>query len=115
MHELSIAISLIETGSEQAARCHARRVNAIHINVGPLSGVVAEALRSAYEMAREDSALAEAELVIHRVPIVAFCPRCQMERQVESVQQLCCCECGCPTPEIRSGNELEVTAMEIIE
>ena len=115
MHEMSIAMSLIDTAAEQAKRYHARGVRAIHINVGPLSGVMEEALQSAYEMAREQSPLAAAALVVHRVPITAYCPQCETSCQVASVQKLCCPSCGTPTPEIRTGYELEVRGMEIIE
>lgn len=112
MHELSIALSLLDLAEEEAGRLGGR-VTAIHLKLGPLSGVVPEALRSAYELAREGTPLAEAVLVIEAVPIAAFCPSCEVEVAPPSVMELRCPTCGAPTPEVLRGRELEVVAMEI--
>ncbi len=57
MHELSIAMSIVEMAEEEAER-HGGRVAAVHLKLGKLSGVVKEALLSSYEMACEDTPLA---------------------------------------------------------
>jgi hydrogenase nickel incorporation protein HypA/HybF len=113
MHELSIALSILEMAAEEAERQGGGDVTAVHLRLGPLSGVVKEALRSAYDLAREGSSLSKAELVIEEVPLVAYCPVCTAERILESAQQLCCPTCGAPTPDILRGRELEVVALEI--
>lgn len=113
MHELSIALSILELAADEAERLGDVRVWAIHLKLGPLAGVVKDALLSAYELAREGSSLEETQLVIEEVPLVAYCPACEAERAVVSVQQICCIDCGAPTPKIVSGRELEVTALEI--
>jgi hydrogenase nickel incorporation protein HypA/HybF len=112
MHELSIALGILEVAGEEAER-HGGRVTAIHLKLGPLSGVVKEALLSAYELAREGSPLAQAELRIEEIPIVVRCPRCAADRPVESIQRMCCAECGTPSPEVVRGRELEVAALEL--
>ena len=104
-------MSMVDVASEEAQR----RGAAIHLKLGPLSGVVKEALLSAYELACERSPLEGSRLVIEDVPLLVFCPDCAAERPVVSVQEICCRVCGTPTPEIISGRELEVTALEIIE
>lgn len=113
MHELSIALSLLDVVAEEAERRGGIRVAAVHLRLGPLSGVIAEALKSAYDLAREGTLLSGAELVIEEVPLVAFCPACAAERTLESPQMLGCPVCGTPTPEVRRGRELEVVALEI--
>lgn len=112
MHELSIALAILDVVAEQAGRCDGR-VTAVHLKLGPLSGVVREALASAYDLARESSACPGASLVIEEVPVVAYCGGCQTERQVASIQEIRCSVCGQPTPRIVSGRELEVTALEV--
>ena len=89
------------------------RASRIHLKLGLLSGVVKEALLSAYELAREGTDFADCDLQIHEIPIRAFCPKCQAERAVESVQMLCCATCGTSTGEVMSGRELEVSGMEM--
>jgi len=114
MHELSIAISLIDVAAEEAER-RGVEVVAVHLRLGPLSGVVREALLSAFELAREGSPLAEARLVIEDVPIAVYCPTCDAEQAAQSIQQICCAICGTPTPRVVRGRELEISALEIID
>jgi hydrogenase nickel incorporation protein HypA/HybF len=112
MHELSIALSIIDVAVEQAEP-HPGRVVAIHLKLGPLSGVDGEALRLAYGLAREGGPLEQAELMIEEVPLVAYCDTCAVERTLTSPQLLCCPVCDRPTPRIINGRELEVVALEI--
>jgi hydrogenase nickel incorporation protein HypA/HybF len=112
MHELSIALSILEIVEEQSHRRGDAGVAAVHIKLGPLSGVIGEALLSAFELARECSAFEKCDLIIEETPLIAFCPSCQEARNLDSVQLLLCPVCGVPTPEILSGRELEITAME---
>ncbi|MBY0523620.1 MAG: hydrogenase maturation nickel metallochaperone HypA [Gemmataceae bacterium] len=112
MHELSIALNVLDVAAEEAER-QGGRVIAIHLRMGPLSGVVKEALLSAYELAREISPLADADLVIEDVPLVAHCASCDTPCTLESPQELRCPVCGTGTSRVISGRELEVVALEI--
>jgi hydrogenase nickel incorporation protein HypA/HybF len=112
MHELSIALSILDVVAEEAER-RAGRVVAVHLKLGLLSGVVKEALTSAYELAREGTPLADTRLIVEDVPVVAYCPSCDAEQALASAWQLSCPACGTPTPEVRRGRELEVVALEI--
>jgi len=112
MHELSIALNILDLVTEEAER-HEGRVVAVHLKLGPLSGVVKEALLSAYQLAQEGPSLQQARLVIEEVQLAAYCPACACEQTLPSVQELCCPVCGTPTPEVVSGRELEVVALEI--
>jgi hydrogenase nickel incorporation protein HypA/HybF len=113
MHELSIALSILDIVEEEAQRRGGVPVYSIRLKLGPLSGVVKEALLSAYDLAREGTALAACEMVIQEIPIVAYCPACQSKRPVVSIQELCCAVCGEVTPDILTGRELEVAALEV--
>jgi hydrogenase nickel incorporation protein HypA/HybF len=115
MHELSIALGVLDVAEEEADRHGDARITAIHLRLGPLSGVVKDALLSAYDLAREGTRFAACDLRIEEIPIRAFCPTCQAERSVESMQMLCCAICGTATPDVLTGRELEVTAMEIAQ
>src|SRR4051794_38997599 len=109
MHELSIALSILEL-AEEAAERHKGTVTEIHMRLGPLSGVVKESLHSAYDLACEASATATAKLVLEEVPVVVYCPACAAERTLTSAVPLCCPICGVPTPNVLHGRELEVVA-----
>jgi hydrogenase nickel incorporation protein HypA/HybF len=113
MHELSIALSILNVAAEEMARHGGGKLTAIHLKVGLLSGVMPEALRSAFALARETSAFSGVELLIEEVPVAAYCPRCTAEQLVVSIQAFYCSACGTPTPEVVRGRELEVCALEI--
>src|SRR5271168_2420755 len=113
MHELSIAMSIVDLACEEAEMRGAPGVDVVYLKLGPLSGVVKEALLFSYEIACQQTPLEGSKLLIEDVPIVANCPTCQQPRRVESVQSLCCVECGTPTPEILEGRELMVMALEL--
>jgi hydrogenase nickel incorporation protein HypA/HybF len=113
VHELSIAISLLEVAGEEAQRHGGGRVLAIHLRLGPLSGVVKEALLGAFELAREGTEMDGCRLIIKEIPIVIDCAVCGGHRPARSIQDICCDVCGTPTMDIISGRELDVVAMEL--
>jgi hydrogenase nickel incorporation protein HypA/HybF len=115
MHELSIAMSIVEMAQEEAEiRGHAE-VQAVHLRLGLLSGVVKEALLASYEMACHATLLEGSQLFIEEIPVEVFCPQCGVPRAIRSIQWFCCPECGTPTPTVLRGKELEVVALEIKE
>jgi hydrogenase nickel incorporation protein HypA/HybF len=113
MHELSIALNILEVAEEEAERRAGQRIVGIRLKLGALSGVDPKALQSAYELARETSAFAGTALVVEEVPVVAHCPRCAVDRAVPSAWHLCCPVCGTPTPQVVAGRELEIVGLEI--
>ena len=115
MHELSIAMSIIELAQEESDRHGSAQVTAVHLKLGALSGVVKEALLGSFEMACEDTPLRGARLLIEDVPVLIYCQGCQAQRPISSVQLFCCAECGTPSAEVVQGKELEVVALEIEE
>ncbi len=56
MHELSIAMSIVELAEEEAER-RGVQVTAVHLKLGLLSGVVKDALLSCHEIACEGTRL----------------------------------------------------------
>jgi len=115
MHELSICLCLLEVAEEEVERRGNPQLEAIHLRLGPLSGVVKEALLSAYELAREATPFASCRLIIEEVPIVVFCSKCGAERPVHSLQDFSCAECHTPASQVIHGRELELAALELIE
>jgi hydrogenase nickel incorporation protein HypA/HybF len=115
MHELSIALAIVDAAVEESDRRNGARVTEVHLKLGELAGVLKSALLASYEMAAYSSPVAGSRLVIEEVPAEAYCPTCQSRKRVVSPQNLRCAQCGTLAPEILSGRELEVVAMEIIQ
>ncbi len=115
MHELSICLSLLDVAGEEVERWGNPQVEAIYLKLGPLAGVVKEALLSSYELARAATPFANCRLVIEEVPIVVFCSKCNGERPVHSIQNFSCTECDTPASEVIHGRELQLAALELVE
>jgi len=115
MHELSIAVALVDLACEQSARMGAVSVCAVHVRIGPLAGVVEDALRFSFDLAAEGTPIAGARLAIERVPLTAWCPHCGEEREVASVQHLRCPVCDRATPDVRRGRDLQLFGLEITD
>jgi len=112
VHELSIALSIVEGAEEEVSRQGGGRVFAVHLRLGPLSGVVKEALLFSYDLACEGTSLEGSNLVIEDVPVRLDCLPCGEEREAVSVQRLECVRCG-SAGRVVSGTELELFALEM--
>ncbi len=115
MHELSIAVSLIEAAQEEAERLGSPEIAAVHLRLGPLSGVVKEALLFSYELAAGGTPLEGSKLVIEEAPVLVFCAQCKQRRPIQSLQCFRCSTCDTPSSEVVQGRELEVIGLEIRE
>jgi hydrogenase nickel incorporation protein HypA/HybF len=113
MHELSIAISMIDQIIEESESRGGLTVEAVHLKLGTFSGVDKDALLFAYELSCEGTALEGSRLVIETVPLVIHCAVCGQDRSPPSVYQLCCPVCQTPAHEIVSGREIEVASLEV--
>lgn len=112
MHELSIALSILDELEEQLEKHDHAAVETVHVRLGVLSGVDPQALRFAYELAREGTPFAASRLEIESVRLRVFCPQCARTHQPDP-QNVCCPGCLTPEQEILEGRELEVRALEL--
>jgi hydrogenase nickel incorporation protein HypA/HybF len=112
MHELSIALSIVDMAQEEAERRNAQ-VDAVHLELGALSGVVKEALLFSYGIACDGTLLEGSRLVVKDIPIEVFCPGCGAAKTLQSMQWFHCPDCGAATSEILHGKELAITALEL--
>jgi hydrogenase nickel incorporation protein HypA/HybF len=112
VHELSIATSLVEVACEKACGLGDVRVEALHVRLGALAGVVKEALLFSFEIAAQGTPIAGARLEIEDVPLTVLCPRCGEERVLPGFP-LECPVCRTPTPEVTRGRDLELHALEV--
>jgi hydrogenase nickel incorporation protein HypA/HybF len=113
MHELSIAMSMIEMATEEARLRGGAQVLAVHLKIGRLSGVVKDALLFSWEIACEGTILAGSRLVVEESPVVVHCAPCGEDRALPADQWLSCPVCNALTPDVVSGTEIEVVALEI--
>jgi hydrogenase nickel incorporation protein HypA/HybF len=114
MHELSIAVGLIELAVEEAARQGNVRVATVYLRIGVLAGVVSDALRFSFDLAAEGTPIEGARLEIEELPVTVCCARCGGDRTIADRQRIRCPMCGKPATVV-GGRELELAAMEVID
>ena len=68
MHELSIAVNIVDIACEEAERQGNACVDAVYLNLGVLSGVVKDALLFAWDLACEGTRIAGARLEVRDIP-----------------------------------------------
>ena len=116
MHELSIAMSLVDLVEDAVADAGAiGDVAVVTVRVGAFSGVVAEALEFAWGSASEGTRCEGSRLEIERTPGRVRCPGCGGESELEFPPVFVCLHCGCPTAEVISGRELDLLRLEVHE
>jgi hydrogenase nickel incorporation protein HypA/HybF len=116
MHELSIAMSLVDLASDELPRLGAHaKIRTVHVRIGALAGVVDEALTFSFDVAAAGSEIAGARLEIEDVPARVFCETCRAERVLANPSELRCAECGNFAPQVVAGRELELVALEVTD
>ena len=114
MHEMSIAMSIVESSVAAVQDQPELVVAAVYVRVGAMANVVPEALRFAWGPATRGTRLDGARIEIEWVPAVASCAACAREVTLPGVIMKCP-SCGGPTPDLVQGRELEITNLEVAD
>lgn len=110
MHELSIAISIVEIAEENAKNANATIINEIELDIGTQSGVVLDALEFAMKSAVIGTMLENAIVRINSIKARGKCTSCDHEFIVEEIFQECPA-CGNPFSVLIEGKELKVKSL----
>jgi len=110
MHELSIAMNIIDIAEENLDNSDATRLIEIEIEIGELSGVIPEALEFAMKNAVSNTVLENANVRIEIIKGMAKCRKCSNEFEMTQSYDPCpkCSEYNC---EIITGKELRVKSI----
>ncbi|MFF3558168.1 hydrogenase maturation nickel metallochaperone HypA/HybF [Streptomyces tsukubensis] len=112
MHEMSIAVAVVDQVSRAAAEHGARSVTAVRLDVGELAGVVPAALDFCWDLACEGTALAGAVLSARTVTARARCVPCAVEWAPGLPPDLGCPGCGGGRVELLTGRELQIRGVD---
>jgi hydrogenase nickel incorporation protein HypA/HybF len=110
MHEYSLVQALLDKVHEEARRHDAAAVHHVRVRIGRLAGVETDLLRTAYEMCREKTLCAGADLEIVPVEPLWACPGC--DRRIEPGRPLRCESCGRPA-HLAQGDEIVLDRLEM--
>ncbi len=112
MHELSIALNIVELAVEEAHRNNAGMVVQVEVEIGTMSGVEIEALQFAWDSAILGTPAEKASLEIKVIQAEARCLDCENLFPVQNffVQ---CPQCGSYRYEIFQGRELKIRSLVV--
>ncbi|MFZ4523237.1 MAG: hydrogenase maturation nickel metallochaperone HypA [Bacteroidales bacterium] len=110
MHELSLAMEVIELAEREAGKNGVTNITEIVIEVGDLSGVEADAFQSALELMVKDTILDHALLTLERTPGMGWCNNCKVEFIMNNRLDNCNL-CKCFPSEMTGGKEFRVVSI----
>lgn len=112
MHEVSIMQSALDVALEHATRQGATKIHQIKLCVGESSGVVSEALEFAFDVVVEGTIAQGAKLEVDYLPVVCYCPACNLEFQPTDLFYECP-QCHQISTSVLRGNLLELVSLEV--
>lgn len=112
MHEMSLALSIVEQTREAAAREGAARILEVEIEVGRLAGVLADSLQFCLESVGAAEGLAGAVFRITEVWATGNCHVCAATFPADSFLVLCP-SCGSDEVSLNGGRELKIRSLTI--
>jgi hydrogenase nickel incorporation protein HypA/HybF len=112
VHELSIALSVLDIVRAAAADAGLARVDTVRLRVGKATGVLPDALRFAFDCSKAGTTAGGAALEIEEVPIGGRCEDCEREFTSPEPYVLACPLCGGGSFRITTGDELAVLDLE---
>ena len=112
MHELSIAINIINLAEEAAKKADAKSIHLIEMEIGTLAGIDIDALEFAMDISVKGTLLVNAKRNYTTIEPLARCVVCRHEFSVEGLIDICP-ECNSVKFDILKGKELLIRSMEI--
>lgn len=110
MHELSIAISIVDSVINQAKMASADRVSEVELDIGILSGIEYSSLEFALGVAAKETILEKTLFRINRVEPVAECPACEHLYTPDGMFSHCP-ECNKQGIRLIRGTELQIKSL----
>jgi len=115
MHEVSIALSLLDIAKGYCEKEGYKGVESIGVKIGKASGVMSEALLFAFDAVKIGTIAEKAHLIIDEIPVSGFCNTCNKNFTVDEPYVVCCPECGDSSFQLETGRELDIYEMEVLE
>lgn len=113
MHEVSIALSLLDLITAQCKKEGYHSVGSVRLRIGRASGILPEALLFAFDAIKSDTAARDAVLVVDTVSLGGICSECSSPFEVDEAYVLECPKCGSGSFRINKGYELDIVEMEV--
>jgi hydrogenase nickel incorporation protein HypA/HybF len=106
VHELAITESLVDAVTQ---RLPGQRVTCVRLEIGALSGVVADSVMFCFDLVAEGTSLEGATLEIAQPPAVCHCRICGSDFEPDG--PIAMCPCGSAEVTVLTGQDLKITSV----
>ncbi len=110
MHELSIAMSIVELATSQAKQYNASAIEEIELDIGCLCGIEMDSFDFAWKQAIKKSVLEYSTRRINRIEGKAICLDCEHVFDMQEIYDNCP-ECKSQLVSILKGKELKLKSL----
>lgn len=114
MHEMSLCRALISSAERELIKHSGRRLQALKVCVGALSGCEPALLAHLFPHAAQGTMAEGAELTIEFQAARVRCTACKKPADV-APNQLCCPACGSPAVQLIEGDGVFLTGLVLRE
>jgi hydrogenase nickel incorporation protein HypA/HybF len=108
MHELSITEGIVAAVTDKLPD---RKITLVRLEIGALSGVVADSVRFCFDLVTEGTSLEGANLEIIEPPATCRCRDCGGEFEPDGPIVLC--SCGSADVAILTGTDLRILSVKV--
>lgn len=112
MHEMSMALRIIEIAENEAQKAAATAISAIEVEVGELAGVMPEALTFCLDAAARGTMAETATISFITTPGMGHCLECRQDIEIHEFPAQCP-DCQGFGVTIHSGTELKIRSISI--
>jgi len=113
MHELPVSQSILEIALRHAIKGGAKRILAINLTIGDLTGFVDDSIQFYFDYLSKETAADGARLTIERIPARARCHQCGAEYAPPDSRIWTCPQCEALGGEVIAGKEFYVASIEV--
>jgi len=112
MHEMSIVESLLSIIEDEMVKNNASKLRSVRVQIGEMSGIVPEALRTCFEILTSKNDMKDAVLKMDIAPLIGYCGKCRTEFNIINYR-FSCPDCDNSEIEVISGREMNIVEMEV--
>ncbi len=112
MHEMSIAINIVDIAVDTALKSDAKKINEIVVDIGRLAGIIPESLLFCYDSACKDTIAEGSQLKLNIIQAKAVCDSCGFEFDADSPVPLCP-KCDDFVLRVNGGRELKIKSINV--
>lgn len=114
MHEWSLARTLLQQATHICREHGSNELLEVHVQIGPLSGIEANLLESAFDQLVCELGISPIRLVVEATPLVVHCRECGTESELSDFD-FYCRACNSRSVRVVQGDQLQLVSVRVTD